>query len=114
MTHESSERRAIRKENREVKEPELAAPRMRSRARAFSQLDEWPVAADWSECDPRLVAPYYAEAEDALIVGQRSRDVRDLQAHRADVRCGRKAKPGGDDAMFLDVRRGPRCAAGFW
>lgn len=86
-----------------MKEAELPAPRMRSCARALSQLDQWLVAASRSERDPRFVAPHHAKPNHALVVGLRSCDVRDLQSHGPYVRRRRETEARRDDAVLLDI-----------
>jgi hypothetical protein len=114
MTHEPPERCAIRKQNREVEQSELPALRMRTRARLFVQLDDRRVVADRAECGTRVVPPYHAKAQDAFVVGERSRHVRNLQPHDADSCGGGQPKPRRRDASVLGLGCVRGHANGFW
>src|SRR5689334_21296918 len=113
MAHEPPERCAIRKQNREVEQAELPPPRMRPGAWSFVQLDDRRVVAGRAENRLRAIAPHDAKSEDVLVVGERTRDVRNLQPNDADVCGGWQSKPRRRDSAIFGLRGAGGRANGF-
>ena len=97
-----------------MKKSELAPFGMWPGAKTFAQLENRRVAAGRAErSSTRVVAPHDPESKDALVVGERPRNVRNLQSHHADV-CGRwEPKTRRCDAAVLSFCGVPGRANGF-
>ncbi len=89
VCNERAEGRTIRQEHSEVIQPEQPAARHRPHASFLMELQQHRVAPMRPE--PRLPfhAIDHAEADDALVEGQRSLEIRNLQPHAPDPRAVR-------------------------
>ena len=85
MGQEPAERGAVRKQDRKMVKPQPPAPRHRRRARVLAQFEEGAIVTVTSERGSVPRAFEHPQAENLLVVGDGSRQVRHLEHHAAEA-----------------------------
>jgi hypothetical protein len=112
VSKESTKSRPIRQQNCEMEQTESPAPGHRSRTGTLGELDQHTIVARRAELSAIGRSDERAEAKRALVVLERSTQIRNLQPHAADtrlfgqtetVRLNAVGSTGGLDHLEMDV-----------